>query len=64
MNENVIEIDEDALNEIVQAAIAVAADPPLKQGQYVTSALVYWPKLWRLRAAFDEAGIDWKARKC
>jgi hypothetical protein len=45
---------------VLDAAIAVAAAAPAKQGQHVTSAHIYWPLIHELRAALDEMGIEWR----
>lgn len=44
----------------LDAAIAVAAYAPMKRGQYVTSAQIYWPLITELRDALDEMGIEWR----
>lgn len=49
--------------ELWIAAIEVAIDPPLKKGQHVSSAQVYWPKIDALRAALEGVGIDWRSVK-
>ena len=41
--------DGDLFAELFDAVIAVAADAPDKQGQYVSHAKIYWPKIKRLR---------------
>jgi signal recognition particle subunit SEC65 len=38
----------------------VAAYPPKKKGQSVSSAQVYWPLIDELRDALDELGIEWR----
>lgn len=48
------------MSRVMEAAIAVAASPPAKRGQYVTGAKVYWPLIEELRAALDERGIEWR----
>ena len=49
-----------AAGRVLDAAIAVAAYPPKKKGQYVHSAGVYWPLIDELRAALDDMGVEWR----
>jgi hypothetical protein len=48
---------------VLDAAINVAASAPAKRGQFVSSALIYWPLIEELRAALDDLGIDWKGNR-
>lgn len=44
------------------AAIAVALEPPLRQGQ-ASAARVSWHLVRQLRDALEGAGVDWEAAK-
>lgn len=46
---------------VLDAAIDVARQAPARRGEYVSSALIYWPCIEELRAALDALGIDWRA---
>jgi signal recognition particle subunit SEC65 len=50
----------DSAARVLDAAIKVAAYPPKKKGQSVSSAQVYWPLIDELRDALDELGIEWR----
>lgn len=45
------------------AAIEIAANAPLKQGENVSSAKISWPLIDQLRQALDELGLDWREVK-
>lgn len=49
------------IRRLVDAARSVAEAPPAKPGQFVSSALVPWPRIAELRDALDECNITWKA---
>lgn len=51
-----------AAGRVLDVATKIARDAPLKQGQYVSHAKVYWPDIHELRAALDELGIEWRRR--
>jgi len=45
---------------VLDIAVKIAHDAPRKRGQYVSSALVYWPDIIELREALEELGVEWK----
>lgn len=51
------------LQEVLAAALEVAAAPPLAQHETTFSALVPWHKVRRLREAVEAAGYDWRRYK-
>lgn len=51
-------------NDVLVAAISIAAEPPLRHNDSTTyAALVGWRRIEELRAALDRAGIDWRGVK-
>jgi hypothetical protein len=52
--------DTEPAAQLLDAAIRIAAHAPKIRGQYVSSALIYWPHIEELRAALDALGVDWK----
>jgi len=55
-----MELTQDQLRDILNAAVMVAEAAPLKGGQYVFAAKIPWNRIKRLREALDAAGIAWK----
>jgi hypothetical protein len=51
------------MTKIELTAIAIALFPPIKANKYSRAAYVDWELIDRLRAALDDAGVDWKAAK-
>jgi hypothetical protein len=47
--------------ELLDAAIDVARDAPMRHGPTTSHALIYWPKVERLRAAIEAMGLEWRA---
>lgn len=46
--------------EVFDAAYAVAAAAPVKQGDKVFATQIPWSKINRLREALDAVSADWK----
>jgi hypothetical protein len=55
--------DDEILEELLRAAVSVAAAPPIRAGSNVHSAQVPWSRIRRLRAALEAADFDWRADK-
>jgi hypothetical protein len=48
-------------DELVRLAAQVALDASLRQNPYTVDAYVRWSTVNAIRAALDDAGIDWRA---
>ena len=55
-----IAVEKTPAQRVLDIAVKIAHDAPRKRGQYVSSALVYWPDIIELREALEELGVEWK----
>lgn len=46
--------------EMIAAAVAIASYPPKRGHLHRFAAYVPWTRIYRLRAALDVCGIDWR----
>lgn len=54
------EFGQEAADKLAALAIDVACDAPLRQAEYVSDTKIRWSLIDEIRAALDQAGIDWR----
>ena len=52
----------DPAAALMDAAIAIARNAPLRRGTYVSHAKIYWPFIEDLRAQLEALGVEWRDR--
>ena len=50
----------DPAARVLDVACKIAHNAPVKQGKYVSGALIYWPLIHQLRDALDALGVEWR----